>query len=71
MKRFAIIGGSGLDQLEALGVSARRQIMTPWGAPSAPLCEGLFAGSPVVFLPRHGEAHSLPPHRIKDRKSVV
>jgi len=71
MRRFAIIGGSGLDQLEALRVSARRQVMTPWGAPSAPLCEGQFAGSPVVFLPRHGEQHTLPPHRINYRANIA
>lgn len=71
MTRFALIGGSGLDQLEALRVSARRPVMTPWGAPSAPLCEGHFAGSPVIFLPRHGEQHSLPPHRINYRANIA
>ncbi len=71
MKRFAIIGGSGLDQLNALEITGRRPVMTPWGAPSAPLCEGLFKGAPVVFLPRHGEEHSLPPHRINYRANIA
>lgn len=71
MRRFAIIGGSGLDQLEGLAIAARRPVMTAWGSPSAPLCEGLFEGSPVIFLPRHGEQHTLPPHRINYRANIA
>ena len=71
MKKFAIIGGSGLDQLGALQISARRPVITAYGAPSGPLCEGLFAGSPVIFLPRHGEAHRIPPHLINYRANIA
>lgn len=71
MRRFAIIGGSGLDRLGALQISARHAVVTAYGAPSATLCEGLFAGSPVFFLPRHGETHALPPHRINYRANIA
>lgn len=71
MRRHAIIGGSGLDRLGALQIERRRQVMTPYGAPSGPLCEGLFDGHPVVFLPRHGEDHRLPPHLINYRANIA
>jgi 5'-methylthioinosine phosphorylase len=71
MKKFAIIGGSGLDTLGPLQVSTRRLPMTAWGAPSGPLCEGSFAGSPVIFLPRHGESHRIPPHLINYRANIA
>ncbi len=71
MKKFAIIGGSGLDRLDTLAVTARRQVMTPYGSPSGPLCEGQFAGAPVVFLARHGEAHRLPPHLVNYRANIA
>jgi purine nucleoside phosphorylase len=45
--------------------------MTPYGAPSAALCEGLLAGSPAFFLPRHGDGHALPPHRINYRANIA
>ncbi|MGE3773785.1 MAG: S-methyl-5'-thioinosine phosphorylase [Gammaproteobacteria bacterium] len=71
MKKYAIIGGSGLDRLEALAVTTRRHVVTPYGAPSGPLCEGQFAGAPVVFLARHGEAHRLPPHLVNYRANIA
>ena len=70
MNRFAIIGGSGLDTLGPLQISARRQVMTAYGAPSGPLCEGNFAGSPVVFLPRHGRGHVQSPSSINYRANI-
>jgi len=71
MRRFAIIGGSGLDRLGTLEISARHTLMTPYGAPSAALCEGLLEGSPAFFLPRHGDGHALPPHRINYRANIA
>ena len=71
MRRFAVIGGSGLDRLGTLEVSSREVVQTAWGSPSAPLCAGRFAGSPIVFLPRHGENHHLPPHAINYRANIA
>lgn len=71
MSRIGIIGGSGLDQLAALTDVRSRRITTAWGEPSAPLLEGHLDGTSVVFLPRHGAAHHLPPHRINYRANIA
>ncbi|MGV6808035.1 MAG: S-methyl-5'-thioinosine phosphorylase, partial [bacterium] len=42
-----------------------------WGLPSEPLQAGELAGVPVYFLPRHGAAHSIPPHRINYRANIA
>ena len=68
---IGIIGGSGLDQLAALSVVREHRVRTAWGTPSAPLLEGLLQGTPVVFLPRHGAGHHLPPHRINYRANIA
>lgn len=67
---LGIIGGSGLDRIAELEVLSRQQVSTPYGAPSAPLVSGLLNGRPVVFLPRHGEAHTIAPHRINYRANL-
>ncbi|WP_444543137.1 phosphorylase family protein, partial [Methylogaea oryzae] len=64
MTLLAIIGGTGLAQLPGLTLSERRVVDTPYGSPSAPLVFGELAGKPVVFLARHGEKHTIPPHQI-------
>lgn len=70
MKRIGIIGGSGLNALEGLEPGEVRTVRTRWGAPSAPLRFGAFAGVDIVFLARHGEPHGIPPHRIDYRANI-
>ena len=67
---IGIIGGSGLNALEGLHVGEAREVETRWGAPSAVLRFGSFAGADVVFLARHGEPHAIPPHRINYRANI-
>lgn len=67
---LGIIGGSGLTRLDALRVERQEIVNTPYGDPSAPLTFGLFDGHAVVFLPRHGGAHSIPPHRVNYRANL-
>ena len=43
---------------------------TPYGAPSAALTFGHLDGKPIVFLPRHGGAHTIPPHRVNYRANL-
>lgn len=69
--RIAIVGGSGLDRLAALAVHREHHVMTAYGAPSGPLLEGTLDGSPVVFLPRHGAQHAIPPHKINYRANIA
>lgn len=46
------------------------QVDTPYGAPSDSLFLGEVAGRRIAFLPRHGRAHHLPPHRINYRANL-
>jgi len=65
---IGIFGGSGfyslLDDVEEV------ELDTPYGAASAPLRLGEIEGAPVAFMPRHGDDHSLPPHRINYRANL-
>ena len=67
---LAIIGGSGLYQFEGLDDIERHALDTPFGKPSDPVVTGAFAGKRVAFLARHGESHTLPPHRVNYRANV-
>ncbi|MHB1951877.1 MAG: S-methyl-5'-thioinosine phosphorylase [Acidiferrobacteraceae bacterium] len=62
--QLAIIGGSGLTRLKNLEVTDHRVMRTPYGEPSAPLTYGRLEGHTVIFLPRHGPGHTIPPHRV-------
>ncbi|HEC16076.1 MAG TPA: S-methyl-5'-thioinosine phosphorylase [Sedimenticola sp.] len=70
MPRLAIIGGSGLARFKELEITECRVVSTPFGEPSAPLAYGLLGGREVVFLPRHGAEHSVPPHQINYRANI-
>jgi 5'-methylthioadenosine phosphorylase len=68
--RLGIIGGSGLYDLPELLDPIWRTIQTPWGAPSDDLLFGTLQGLQVVFLPRHGRRHQIPPSRINYRANI-
>lgn len=70
MSTLAIIGGSGLARLGALRTHRLSDIETPYGAPSAPIAHGEMEGVEVLFLPRHGSSHHLPPHAINYRANL-
>lgn len=67
---LGIIGGSGLYDLPGLRNPTWRRIETPWGEPSDELLFGSLSGLEVVFLPRHGRPHCIPPSRINYRANV-
>ena len=67
---IGIIGGSGLYQIEGLADVAWRRVDSPFGAPSDAFCFGTLAGQPVVFVPRHGRGHELPPSAINFRANI-
>ncbi|MEO5811054.1 MAG: S-methyl-5'-thioinosine phosphorylase [Rhodanobacter sp.] len=67
---LAVIGGSGLYTLAGLEHATRHVVETPYGAPSAAVVVGDFAGRRVAFLARHGEGHTLAPHRVNYRANV-
>src|SRR5215211_336127 len=66
----AIIGGSQLASLSILEGVRRETIRTPYGDPSGPITIGSVAGSDIAFLPRHGDPHVVPPHRINYRANI-
>lgn len=70
MTELAIIGGSGLTSLRCLEVTRREVVYTPYGEPSGPLTYGTLCGKEVVFLPRHGYGHTIPPHMINYRANL-
>ncbi|MCX8086408.1 MAG: S-methyl-5'-thioinosine phosphorylase [Rhodocyclaceae bacterium] len=67
---LAIIGGSGLTQLASLEISRHEVVRTPYGEPSGPLVFGRIGAHEVVFLPRHGHGHTIPPHRVNYRANL-
>jgi 5'-deoxy-5'-methylthioadenosine phosphorylase len=70
MTRIAVIGGSGLSQLDNLRTTRHEPSPTPYGDPSAPILFGLVGGTEVLFLPRHGSDHTIPPHAINYRANL-
>ena len=68
--RIGIIGGSGTYRLPGARVSGTVTVQTPYGPPSGPLTLAQVAGRAVVFLPRHGHRHSLPPQKINYRANI-
>ncbi len=67
---LGIIGGTGLSQLENLKVNRRQLMRTPYGEPSGPLTFGEIGGHEVIFLPRHGNGHTIPPHAVNYRANL-
>ncbi|HJR74956.1 MAG TPA: S-methyl-5'-thioinosine phosphorylase [Luteimonas sp.] len=68
---LAVIGGTGVYQLAQLENAEAHQPVTPYGPPSGPIRIGTLAGKNVAFLARHGEGHSLPPHKINYRANLA
>lgn len=70
MGHLAIIGGSGFAAITGIGEPVTAVAKTPYGDPSALVSRATLAGRDALFLPRHGGAHSIPPHRINYRANL-
>ena len=68
---LAVIGGTGVYALGELADVETHQPVTAYGPPSGPIRVGTYAGRRVAFLARHGEGHSIPPHRINYRANLA
>ena len=68
---LAVIGGTGLYALAELENPEAHQPPTHYGALSGPVRLGTFAGRRIAFLARHGEGHSVPPHKINYRANLA
>jgi 5'-deoxy-5'-methylthioadenosine phosphorylase len=67
---LAIIGGTGLTKIDTLDITNREIAHTPYGDPSGPISHGELYGRKILFLPRHGYGHTIPPHKINYRANV-
>jgi 5'-methylthioadenosine phosphorylase len=68
---LAIIGGSGLYDLPGLAETRWLTVDTPWGAPSDQLFCGRLGDVRLVFLPRHGRGHRIPPGEVNYRANIA
>ena len=64
MSVIGIVGGTGLYELDGLTDQKWQRIDSPFGRPSDELLFGKLGEHTVVFLPRHGRGHKIPPHEI-------
>lgn len=67
---LGIIGGSGLYTLNDLKNTRLLNIKTPYGTTSSKLHISNYKSLKVVFLPRHGIEHTIPPHKINYRANI-
>ncbi len=67
---LGIIGGSGLYDLEGLEARRWTRVESPFGAPSDDLLTGRLGAVSLVFLPRHGRGHPLPPTFVNARANI-
>ncbi len=68
--KLAVIGGSGLYNIEALTDVREYKVKTPFGAPSDAVIVGTLAGQRVAFLPRHGRGHRILPTEVNARANI-
>jgi len=67
---IGIIGGSGLYAIDGLEDAEWRRVDTPWGPPSDELLFGRIGEVNLVFLPRHGRGHAIPPSELNFRANI-
>jgi len=70
LKPLAIIGGTGVAELEGLEVLREHRLQTPFGEPSRAIQEGRLGEATLFFLQRHGSPGAIPPHRINYRANL-
>ena len=68
--KLAIIGGSGLYDIEELKDREFLDLNTPWGKPSDQILKTKFNKKEVLFLPRHGRGHFISPSKINFRANI-
>ncbi len=67
----AIIGGTGFGKLVGLQAAQPVKLETPFGQPSAHLLHGTLEKQEFLFLARHGENHTIPPHKVNYRANLL
>ncbi len=64
------MGGSGVYDIEGLSDTRWERIESPFGEPSDELFFGTLDGVQLVFLPRHGRGHKIPPSAVNYRANI-
>ena len=68
---YAVIGGSGIYSLgDKFRLENCHKPESPYGEVSAEIRQGRWHQHGIVFLPRHGENHQIPPHAINYRANL-
>jgi 5'-methylthioadenosine phosphorylase len=65
-----VIGGSGVYDIDGLESVRWQTVYSPFGRTSDALCFGELDGQPLVFLPRHGRGHKVPPSELNFRANI-
>jgi 5'-methylthioadenosine phosphorylase len=67
---LGIIGGSGVYEIDGLKNKRWKKVPSSFGEPSDELLFGELNGQNMVFLPRHGRGHRIPPSEINYRANI-
>jgi 5'-methylthioadenosine phosphorylase len=67
---IGVIGGSGVYDIDGLEDARWQKVETPFGDPSDEMLFGELEGQRVVFLPRHGRGHRIPPTELNFRANI-
>ena len=67
---IGVIGGSGVYDIDGLENTRWEAVESPFGKPSDELLFGELAGQKMVFLPRHGRGHRIPPSELNFRANI-
>jgi 5'-methylthioadenosine phosphorylase len=70
INKLAIIGGSGLYDVEEFKSRELIKLNTPWGNPSDEILKTVYNDKEVFFLPRHGRGHFISPSNINFRANI-
>jgi len=68
--KLAIIGGSGLYDIEEFKKRKEIKVKTPWGKTSDKILKAQYNNKEVLFLPRHGRSHVISPSKINFRANI-
>jgi 5'-methylthioadenosine phosphorylase len=66
----AIIGGSGLYDIDGVAEARRVELDTPYGRPSDAIVVGRIGTTDVAFLARHGAGHRIPPGELPQQANL-
>jgi 5'-methylthioadenosine phosphorylase len=67
---LGVIGGSGVYEIDGLQNKQWKKVSSSFGEPSDELLFGDLNGQKMVFLPRHGRGHRIPPSEINYRANI-